>query len=449
MPLGSLITPAGDQGPPGVQGVAGPNAVSTQVGNRAQLGSDSKIYVPPYPFADASQGGLLRQLTGRTTDFVDGSNTCQDVATAIKPVIWYVRNRTFNAIGNPNFEVDQRNAGNQSSNMTGPLFLQDRWKWGQTSPVTGRCAAQQVPVIPGSTGLVVPGGTQLITSNCLAVTLLTGQATLGASDAVWVYQQIEGSRFREMAGDGHSLNLLVNCTTPLKFSVFIRDASNAHSLVIQCQVVTANTWTLIPLPNLAAWPSAGTFYTSPGVFAYTIGICLAAGTSFTATNAGIWQTGNFLGSQGQDNFLDMAFNSVFKVAFMQHEPGLYCSYLMDSDFETNLVACQRYYQQSCPYGALPTETNQLNGAWQAITFAGDQPFGQISFKRAMATSPTVLGYSPVTGVVNKLRDISGGIDRNITGPVNVGDGGFSGFTTVSTPSTQWEWNAHWTADTNL
>jgi hypothetical protein len=36
------------------------------------------------PIADDTQDGLLRQVSGLTTDFVDGTNNCQDLATAVE-----------------------------------------------------------------------------------------------------------------------------------------------------------------------------------------------------------------------------------------------------------------------------------------------------------------------------------------------------------------------------
>src|SRR6266850_5359204 len=72
MPAGTVVASGVLVSPGGQQGIPGPNALSTDVGNQATFGSDAKIYVP-----DPS------------------------------PVIWSVRLRSFQAIGNPNFEIDQ------------------------------------------------------------------------------------------------------------------------------------------------------------------------------------------------------------------------------------------------------------------------------------------------------------------------------------------------------
>src|SRR6516165_446511 len=87
----NFTVPQGTQGPTGPTGP--PSGVSTDSGNIATLGSDAKILVP------------------------------QSAITAM-------RLRSFNAIGNPNFEVDQRNCGNSVNFPAGgylKTFVNDRW----------------------------------------------------------------------------------------------------------------------------------------------------------------------------------------------------------------------------------------------------------------------------------------------------------------------------------
>src|SRR4029077_9721368 len=46
------------------------------------------------PLGSASTKGLLKQVSGHTTDFIDGTN----IAQLLQPVIWSARLRSFNAI---------------------------------------------------------------------------------------------------------------------------------------------------------------------------------------------------------------------------------------------------------------------------------------------------------------------------------------------------------------
>lgn len=446
MPSGSLITPAGDQGPPGVAGPSGPNAVSVQTGNRATIGSDGLIYVPPYPYADATQGGLTRQLNGLTTSFQDGTNSCQDLATAVRPVIWYVRQRSFNAVGNPNFEVDQRNIGTQVANPAGGTMIIDRWQFGKTATVTGQMNARQNA--PGSGfGLAIPGSNYLISANFFSTSLQVGQATLASGDAVYILQQVEGTRFRELAGDGHSLSLMINCTTPLNLCAFIKDSASGYSLVLPCSIAAANTYYVLTFPALPAWPAGGVFSNQPGVLSYQIGICLACGSLYQTATTGVWQAGNFMGTAAQDNFMAKALNTVLRWAYIQHEPGQYCSSLQELDFAQNLRDCHRYYQKSYPYGVKAGTANNTAGAFAIQMFGSVTPQNPITFRRTMAKVPTVTGYSTVTGASAMVRDTTAAADKAITAAINVGDIGFSGFTVTSPNSSQWNAQGHWVADT--
>jgi hypothetical protein len=73
---GALVSPGGGIGLLGLPGAAGSAAVSADSGNRATLGSDSRIYVPASSsvLADNTRNGLLKQVSGSTRDLVDGTN---------------------------------------------------------------------------------------------------------------------------------------------------------------------------------------------------------------------------------------------------------------------------------------------------------------------------------------------------------------------------------------
>jgi hypothetical protein len=139
----------GTTGPTGATGPSGPKAVSTDAGNTATLGSDSLVYVPSpsLALASATSSGLLKKLDGNTTDFVDGSNNFQTLLPVAQPVIWSVRMRSINAVGNSNFEVDQRNVGSAvSASVSGNFWVSDRWLLSGTGTVSWAISAGQTAV---------------------------------------------------------------------------------------------------------------------------------------------------------------------------------------------------------------------------------------------------------------------------------------------------------------
>jgi hypothetical protein len=410
VPSSSLVTPGGAQGTQGIQGPIGPNAVSTDAGNIATLGSDNLLLVP-------------------------------------QSSIWNVRLRSFNAIGNPNSDVDQRNAGTTIASAVGGSFACDRWRFGRSGTATFQCSIgqqmstwQNAPVVPG---------TNFATGHYFTrITLTTQQATLGASDFFQLYQLVEGPTLRELSQDVHSVALLVRSTVAnLTFTLFIGDSPATWSLLKLCTIPTANTWTLIPLPNLPIWPATGNFALAPGNLGYQFVINLGAGTTYQSSTQGVWQNAAYYAVTGQSNFAASPVNSTFDVAFCQHEPGSVCSQLMDLPFSGpngNLQACQRYYQKSYPYAVKPGTAGGA-GAMYAVGFASINNWAGVRFPVTMAKTPTMTAYATSNGAINSA-DVSGSV---LAGTINlgIGDSGFGGFGITSVPAANYYLAYHWTADT--
>jgi hypothetical protein len=375
----------------------------------------------PIPIATSSQTGLMRVLSGLTTDFVDGTNTCQALSPAVQPVIWSARQRTFNSVGNPNFEVDQVNVGNSVTCVNGAHII-DRWfaNVGGTGVISGQ------QLTPTATPVILPGTNFLISNKMLRVVVQTGQPTLGATDQFGVYQLIEGPMLRELINDVHSVTLLVKSTIAVKFGLSLRDSTSTHSLVKLCTLTTPNVWTLIPLPNLPIFTSSGSFPLASGGVGYSIKIALAAGSSFVTPANDSWQNGNFFGAVGQDNYLANA-GAIFDIAFVQHEPGPQCTTLIDCPFSGpngNLEACQRYYQKSYYYGTAVGTVN--TGYLSSLVSASTTLVAPgATFKRTMAKNPSVTIYDASTGAASSVLNASTGTHVAVSNAGNVTDSQFS------------------------
>jgi hypothetical protein len=363
---------------------------------------------------------------------------------AVNQQIWSARLRSFNAVGNPGFEIDQFNVGNTVTNPATNTRVQDRWYQQHTGTIAASFAQQ-----PPSLGeLVVPGTNFLISNNFQRITLTTQQVSLGAGDFLHLFQNIEGPNLRELIHDVHSISLLVrtNVAGGLKFGLSLRDPSGTKSLLKLCTISTSGTWTLIALPNLPVFP-AGTFSLAPGAPGYLLGIGLAAGTTYLAGANDTWQTGNLLGAVGQDNFGAKALGSTLDIAFVQHEPGAQCTTLIDKPFTQNYDECLRYYQKSFSYAVAPGATSSV-GALIGYMVAGAHPYVPVRFHRPMAkVPPTVLGYSTLNGAVGTVYDPLGSANKAITGTLAVGETGFSGFTITGPNAGVWQYQFQFTADT--
>jgi hypothetical protein len=404
----------------------------------------SDIIVP----AGASTAGLLKQLSGNTTDFVDGTNACQNLVNAVQPVIWSVRLRSFNAVGNPTFEVDQRNANVGIAYTAGTMagFQCDRWNIAKNA-ATGVLSCI---VLKNQPNIVIPGTNFRITQSCLQIATTTAQATLAATEYLVVRQFVEGPRWRELANDVHSISVLIQpYNPPLNFSVYLRDIPTTHSLVKK-GTAGAGAISLVTFPNIPVWPASSNWSQSPGVTGYEIGLCFGAGTNNQAAALDVWQAGNVYAFAGQDsgvaNNLYASTSNGCNIWFIQHEPGPVCTTPIDCAFPQNLDDCLRYYEKSYFYGTKAGSVT--SGSIQALMGANTgNPIIPIRFKKVMAKAPTVIGYSNATGTINAIRDNSAAVDRATSGAVGVSDNGFNGFTMTTNPTTPFQAVFEYTADT--
>jgi hypothetical protein len=375
----------------------------------------------------------------------DFQNVIDSVSAAISSdaEIWSVRLRSFNAIGNPNFEVDQRSAMTTLANPASGTSVIDRWSRNKVGTMADSVGA----VVSAGNGVLLPGTNFSISRNLFRVTLTTQQTTLGSGDYLFLGHAVEGPGFRPLKADVHSLSLLVQSSVAgLKFSATIRDpGSVTKSLTKLCTITSANTWQLIQLPNLPIFPS-GNFTSAPGSQGYGLVIALACGSTFTAPAADTWQNGSFLGAPGMSNFAASPVNSTFDIAFVQHEPGAVCSTLMDKPFTQNYDECLRFFCKSYDLGTIAGSTSVPGSRQFVATGALANAFGSVFYPKPMAKNPTVVLYNTITGVANSVQD-GGGVNHAGAAPSSSGTVGFSGIGFTTATASAMQVSFHCTADT--
>jgi hypothetical protein len=466
----------GSQGPAGATGPPGPTQVSGDAGNTAMLGSDNLLYVPPLALATTTKIGALQKLSGnttdvlngtnafgpvplatnanqggiialsnKTTDFLDGTNHFQDLTSA--PAITLMRLRSFNAIGNPTFEVDQRNvhAGLTYPAGSSVQFQCDRWQL-QKNAATGVITARDYNNVSNTN---VPGTNFTITRSQFAITVATAQATLATGEYIHVQQFVEGPSLRELISDVHSVSLLCTSTIALNFAITIRDSPVTRSYVIPCSV-PANTLTLLTFPNIPVFVSGGNWNELPGNLGYYFNICLGCGTTYQATATNSWQNGNFLGYAGMTNFLATA-NASFSMFFVQHEPGALCTTPIDCPFGQNYdgyFGCLRYYTKSYDYGTKAGTGSNPPGFKAGVIAAQNQTYAynNIIFTKSMAKSPSLTIYA-LDGSANAATAASSGGNAGIVGSSGLGQSGFDAINLNGSAAVNNLFQYHYTADT--
>lgn len=398
------IGPQGVQGGSGPQGPAGPTAVSSDTGNIAILGSDSKILVP-------------------------------------QSSIWSMRLRSFNTVGNPTFEVDQISNGNIVAAANGKII--DRWSPNKSGTCVISAGQQSV-----AAGINLPGTNFAITRSFLRVTLTTAEPTLAAGDFIRILQNVEGSQFRELQNDVHSLQMLVRSSVAnLIIGICLTDPAGAYSYTNTLTLGAANTWALLTLPNIPLWPSGGNFVDMPGVGGYNLCITLACGSTYMSSANGSWQHAAFVGAVGQSNFAASPIGSTFDIGFIQHEPGVLCTTPIDCSLENNYRSCLRYYDKSWDLGtAIGTASD--SGVCAAV-YTPSSPFLPVNvrFPVPMAKDVTPIFYSRDGTTSSAVTFIGAGV-KAINGTAAAGQKGMPYVTFSAAPSASADWAMfHYTVDT--
>ena len=356
--------------------------------------------------------------------------------------IWNVRTRSFNAIGNPNFEVDQRTVG--VGTTTTATFAQDRWMLNFSGSGLTAKAIQMAPNSP----VLLPGTNFPLSQNFLRVTLTGQDVSPAAGDYLFLSQFIEGIRLRELLSDYHSFSIIVRSNVAgAVFGIALRDTAHANSLLNIGTIANTNQWTICQLPALPIWTPSATWSTLPGIEGYELDIILMAGSTFQGASSSLWQSGNFLALPSCGNFAANPIGSTFDIAFVQHEPGAYCTMPMDISFAQNLIDSCRYFCKSYNYTVAAGSVSHL-GVLRTWVPVSNSPIGIVPFPARMAKTPTsLLGYSDNSGAVNNVYDNGSSGDRAISSILNLGETAYAGFLISTTNGSQTNMSWHHTADT--
>jgi len=228
-------------------------------------------------------------------------------------------------------------------------------------------------------------------SHKLACTTLDSSIT--TAEFLILDQRVEGYNWRALAQRSMMLSFWVQSNLTGTYCVALRNSGNDRSYVAEYTISVANTWQYVTIPILAS-PSAGTWvYDSTGV-GVRLGFALACGATFQTT-AGAWNTGNFLGTSNQVNWLASTSN-VFFLTQVQLEFGNWASPFEARFWSQELYDCQRYYAKTFNYATAPVQSGGTGGA---IAYrnpvAGATARGLTwRYPNTMRAAPSITYYNP-------------------------------------------------------
>lgn len=245
-----------------------------------------------------------------------------------------------NHIINGDLDIWQR--GTSFSNLTSSTYGPDRFFYIGSSDGSMNMARNT------DTPTVSQAGMKLNYSVQLAVN--TADASIGSTQYSNFTQIIEGYNFKYFLGKYITISFWVKSNKTGTYCFRLCNSGNDLSYVSEYTINSSNTWEKKIITIMIPESPSGTWdYTNGAGLRCTW--TLASGSSFHTT-ANSWNSGNYLSTSNQVNFLDNSSN-LFRITAIQLEIGERSTDFEFIPFDKQLSSCQRYYETSYDYGTTP------------------------------------------------------------------------------------------------
>src|SRR6266403_4924681 len=124
----------------------------------------------------------------------------------------------------------------------------DKWKWGMNGASAGRATiAQDVPTTFATLPFVSGGPTSY---SDIKITVPSATSTIAAGDAQYLFQITENNLVEPICNGPISIGFIYKTNFSGVVSVFIRDASSAHSYITPVTLTGDSAWHLVQIQNI-------------------------------------------------------------------------------------------------------------------------------------------------------------------------------------------------------
>jgi hypothetical protein len=279
----------------------------------------------------------------------------------LAPASAVFRNRIINGA----MVIDQRNAG-ATGTATG--YTVDRFSYQASQASKGTWGQNLNSVTPPVSYSKYLG---FQSSSAYALT---------ATDFFRFYQPIEGFNIADLNwGTANAktvtLSFWVYSSLTGTFGGTLENSGETRSYPYTYSIPVANTWT--PISIVIAGDTSGTWLTTNGV-GVVVGFGLGVGTTYSGT-AGSWAGTQYLGATGSTSVVGTS-GATFYITGVQLEVGTNATNFDYRPYGTELVLCQRYYQNA--YGTIRAYMTNTYSYWV-----------QVPLFATMRATPTVTATS--------------------------------------------------------
>ena len=296
-----------------------------------------------------------------------------------------------NRVINGAMVIDQRNAGAEVNPVVNATYYLDRWA--AFSTVASKFKIGQ------NAGSVTPPSAF---TNYLGCTSLSAYTPLGAGDAFYLQQRIEGFNFADMAWGTASastitLSFWVYSSLTGTFGGSLRNSGSTRSYPFSYAISSANTWEQKTIT--IAGDTSGTWLTTNGLGA-GVAFSLGVGTTLSGT-AGAWAAANYLSATGATSVVGTS-GATFYITGVQLEKGSTATSFDYRPYGTELGLCQRYYEKSYSIDVAPATATDA-GVFDLFgsTDGTANIVGYVKFSVAKRANPT-MSFWTISGTSGQI-----------------------------------------------
>ena len=274
----------------------------------------------------------------------------------------------------------------------------------------------------------------------------TPETTIDSNSFIAMITVVEGFDWVSLFQIKFHVSFWVKANPAGVYSCSLRNGGSDKSFVHEYTINTADTWQFITFP-VSESPSAGSWFLGNGA-GISLVFNLNAGLSFVTTggNLDTWIDGNFIAGPNTINNSALAANS-FIINSVQIMAGHVVIPFQPSRIEEVLTHCQRYYEKSYLQGVNPGAITTV-GLSCGAAFASQDIFSLTrTFTTIKRLSPTMSWYSPSSGNIANVLNLSTSIDEAVVSVSFVSDS--STGCPNKTPVNDIAYGGQWTAESEF
>lgn len=273
-------------------------------------------------------------------------------------------------------------------------------------------------------------------------TVTTADGTVGSTQGWTIDQKIEGYNAADLLfgtanAKSVTVSFWVKSSVAGVYCVTLRNGADDRAFVSEYTISSADTWEYKTIT--VAGDTSGTWDKGNSTGLDVI-FCLSGGSSKQRA-AGSW--GTFADCTSNQTQILETLNANWLLTGVQVEAGTNATAFEFTDFATELIKCERYFQKTYQYSDNPgTATASGSYVSRDGTASSVSRYYPVQLHTRMRATPTVIPYDTL-GNVNRMR--LGTANNQVAGVSSVSDHSFMIFANQANAS-HYVGYFHWTAE---